>query len=536
MKVILIQPRTISAALDYRFRGEHIGLSSLVAVLRELGHDAIQYDDALDKRELEDTIRKIRAFQPGLIGITVPAQQATGTTIRYVAEIKRYIPNIPIAIGGIFATVAYKEFMDRYDAIDFLMRGEGEGTIVELANAIETKCGYGKIRSLSYRMPTGEVIHNAKHHIIRDISKLPMIDRSTIGPLLEENRRVGIFAGRGCYGDCTFCSLHAFWDERCVRKRKPDQVVNEIMCLHEMGANKLRFIDDIFLDRSIESLEWFGEFERLLLNENVNLNLWMQFRAQDVDTELMKRLKRLGLKKVLIGVESGDQASLDKMRKHTTVDENRIAFKRATEAGISEVALGFIMFHPDTTLESIHNNLVFLKEANSIRYKNLFSRAYAYAGTFMNYYICSEGLAKETANWYDVPTYFFRSAEVQLLWDSVQELKRSFSTFLWFESSLDIEERFIKGAKINNQEVVQLHRWGNEYRKHLSDALIDRFFEIFDCVDKHIAPYQAIFSIPEELQLELRHLEELLFNIQLQLKLTKGYHLPESEKTDLLEL
>ena len=79
MLVVLIQPRTPSAALDFRYRGEHLGLSSLVAVLKRAGHRAIQLDDALDKRDLASTLLILEALRPDLVGVTVPAQTAAGT-------------------------------------------------------------------------------------------------------------------------------------------------------------------------------------------------------------------------------------------------------------------------------------------------------------------------------------------------------------------------------------------------------------------------------------------------------------------------
>ena len=136
MLVVLIQPRTPSAALDFRYRGEHLGLSSLVAVLKRAGHRAIQLDDALDKRDLASTLLILEALRPDLVGVTVPAQTAAGTAIRYIEAIRRALPQTPICTGGIFATVAYEEFMRRCPSIDYLLRGEGEETLPELLDAL----------------------------------------------------------------------------------------------------------------------------------------------------------------------------------------------------------------------------------------------------------------------------------------------------------------------------------------------------------------------------------------------------------------
>lgn len=260
LKVVLIQPRTVSAALDFRYRGEHLGLSSLAAVLQDLGYEAIQLDDALDKRDLKQTISILKNYQPDFIGVTVPAQQAAGTTIRYVKEIRNHFRNAYICIGGIYAGIAHLEFLNRVPEIDFVLRGEGEKSLVELIKCLETGSNLTVVDGLSFRNIDGNCIVNKDSPILRDLDSLPNIDRSTIKPLLDENRRVSLYSGRGCYGECTFCSLHAFWGESCVRFRSPEKVITEIDELYEMGVRKLRFINDIFLDKSAASMMWLDRF------------------------------------------------------------------------------------------------------------------------------------------------------------------------------------------------------------------------------------------------------------------------------------
>ena len=535
MFIVLIQPRTPSTALDYRYRGEHIGLSSLTATLNAAGHNAVQLDDALDKRDLNDTLVLLRAMSPDIIGVTIPAQTAAGTAISYIEAIRKALPLTPLCTGGIFATVAYDELMRRCQSIDYLMRGEGEESLPALLSSIGDYQALERVAGLSFRLPDGSIIHNPPAPLV-DVNKLPPVDRSTIGPLLAENRRVALFSGRGCYGECSFCSLHAFWNSRCVRKRSPEHVVEEMISLSEMGARKLRFIDDIFLDGSSESKQWLNRFEKLLESEQRDFNLWMQFRAQDVDVEMLSRLRRLGLKKMLVGVESGDQASLDAMKKHISVEQNLIAVQKATAAGISEVAIGFIMFHPDSTYESIGNNLSFLAKMPTFRYKNLFSKASAYSGTVMHAAIVDAGLDIPGENWYDVIDYQFKDERVQQLWDYSRRLRLGFSHSIWFETALDVEERFIKGSGIKTLELKQLRSLSNVFRKRLSQEMLDRFKAIFKCVSKGSLPEDGCFKEPDELKSQISHIQQLLPLTQEQACIPIGYHMPENTIGDILQL
>ncbi len=535
MLVVLIQPRTPSAALDFRYRGEHLGLSSLVAVLKRAGHRAIQLDDALDKRDLASTLLILEALRPDLVGVTVPAQTAAGTAIRYIEAIRRALPQTPICTGGIFATVAYEEFMRRCPSIDYLLRGEGEETLPELLDALGDEQKLSQVAGLSYRRSNGGVANNPLPPLA-DVTKLPPVDRGSIGPLIAENRRVALYAGRGCYGECSFCSLHAFWGARCVRKRSPESVVEEMVALSDMGVSKLRFIDDIFLDSSEESKRWLNRFESLLQAEQRSFNLWMQFRAQDVDGEMLRRLGRLGLKKMLIGVESGDQKSLDAMRKHTDVAQNIEAVEKAVAAGINEVAIGFIMFHPDSTFESIGNNLAFLARMPTFRYKNLFSKASAYAGTAMYARIADEGLEIPGENWYDVCDYYFVDSRVQQLWDYSRQLRIGFAHGIWFETALDVEERFLKGSKIDYPVKTELHALGAEFRAMLSQQMLERFQSIFRCVGEGLCPEQGCFEMPPELLELIGRIQALLPIAQQQVGLPVGFSMPKETLEDILKL
>jgi len=535
-RVVLVQPRSLSAALDYRYRGEHVGLSSMVAVLRQRGVDAIQLDDALDRRDLAATTDLIEQFNPHVVGIAVPAQQATGRTLEYTRAIRTRLPTVHLTTGGIFASVADSELLSREPSLDSVVRGEGEETIVELALRVWSGGDLARVLGVSHRDDAGKVVRNPGRPLERNLTSLPAVDRSTIHPLLAENRRVALYSGRGCYGECTFCSLHAFWGERRLRLRSPREVVDEMDALRQLGARKLRFINDIFLDRSARSRAWLDEFEKLVTARDLRLNLWMQFRAEDIDEVTLRRLRSLGLRKVLIGVESGDEASLIHFRKHITVEQNLLAVKAAVVAGVPEVAIGFIMFHPDSTPSALRANLDFLGRMPTFRYKNLFSRAVPYRGTAMAHRLEAEGLLDSGPNWYSLDTYRFVDKNTQRMWDSAAALKRSFGRAIWFENALDVEERLLRGTfdgKVDEHWLAELKvqsELGARFRSLLSASLLTRFRSLTESSETSAAWIRPV--VLDELMSEI---EKRLFRLQGKAELPIGYHLDESATDELLD-
>ncbi|HHT9129937.1 MAG TPA: B12-binding domain-containing radical SAM protein, partial [Candidatus Brocadiaceae bacterium] len=99
----------------------------------------------------------------------------------------------------------------------------------------------------------------------------------------------------------------------------------------------------------------------LILTHDLNIYFGFECRANDIDEYSLSRLVMAGLTSVFLGLESGDTASLKRFKKYTTVDENKKAIQLLREYGI-EPTFGFIMFEPNSTMESVRNNFEFLKE------------------------------------------------------------------------------------------------------------------------------------------------------------------------------
>ena len=514
----------------------------MAAVLIERAHEVAQFDDALAIRDISSTVELVSAFRPDLVGVAVPAQQATGRTLEYVRALRRALPLVHICVGGIFATVAHEELLSREPAIDSVVRGEGELTIAKIAERLEAGRGLLGVEGVTFRI-SDRIVVNANRPLVRDLTTLPMPDRSACGPLLEENRRIGLYSARGCYGECSFCSLHAFWDDRCVRFRSPQQVVAEIDGMYALGVRKLRFINDIFVDGSDKSRWWLEAFCGLLRERAYDLNLWMQFRAEDVDRRTLKALRCVGLEKVLIGVESGHQLSLDAFRKHTTVEQNYSAVGAALEAAIKEVALGFIMFHPASTLEGIHANLEFLAHMPTFRYKNLFSTAAPYRGTSLHEVLVETGFFVSGENWWDVGRYRFADEMVQRLHLAVVGLKEAYGTAIWFESAVDVEERIIKGelrrrggldAQLSGEWKIT-RRMFSEFKREMSSTLLWEFKRLLIAVGNGEAELQVCDQAARDrLGQLMRDLETRLRIAQSFARTGNGFRLGIESLPDLL--
>jgi len=282
-------------------------------------------------------------------------------------------------LGGPHLTLMPDESMQR-DEVDLVVRGEAEGTIVEIMQALEgtglqgsgpSKLRlpdepWGAIAGLSYRTLAGTVVHNPDRALRSDIENIPWpayhlfkIERYTnLQPLTDgldpHARAYTLVTSRGCPYQCIYCSKPITGNT--WRARPPEDVVAEWRYLvNEMGATEIGITDDVWnlkLDRA-------KEICRLLIAEGLNHVPWVTvhgMRADHTDAELFQLMKQAGCKRVGFGVESGNQAVLDSIKKRQKLDDVRRAFKETKAAGLQ--TMGFFIFGlPADTEESMDDTI-----------------------------------------------------------------------------------------------------------------------------------------------------------------------------------
>ncbi len=357
MRILLVSPR--SSVWNSR-KHIHMGLGYLAGALLAAGYDDVTLFDA----EVEDgavgSFLERERFD--LVGISSPtpliyeaweaAAQAKGRGAITV-------------LGGPHLTLMPDESMQRPE-VDLVVRGEAEDTLVEMVRAIEETGLVGdpaaplylpdqpwcEIRGLSYRNPAGEVIHNPARLLCRDIDAIPWpayhlfkIDRYTnLQPLTDgldpHARAYTLVTSRGCPYQCVYCSKPI--TGHTWRARSPADVVAEWQYLvHELGATEIGITDDVWnlnLDRA-------KDICHQLIAAGLNTVPWVTvhgMRADHTDAELFRLMKAASCKRVGFGVESGNQAVLDSIKKRQSLEDVRQAFHNAKAAGLQ--TMGFFIF------------------------------------------------------------------------------------------------------------------------------------------------------------------------------------------------
>jgi len=322
---------------DERIEGPFAPLGPLyiAACIREAGLTPAFFDGT-NARGLADFRVRIDADRPQAVGIY-------STVIsRHVALSMADIAHgrgISVIAGGPDPSSAPEIYL-KNAAVDAVAIGEGEVTGVELARHFsgDGHLDLRDILGLAFR-EDGHIMKTGPRHFVEDLDTIPYPARDLVDwPAYEAVTRrfhgvsqTTVMTARGCPFQCTWCCKPIFGAK--YRHRTAKNVVGEMLELRrQYRPEMIRFADDIFTINRKKFLELADEIERA----DAQIPFECLSRVDLVDREVLERLRDIGCRKILYGVESGSQRVLDSMKKGITVEEIHEISQLTRELGIQQ--------------------------------------------------------------------------------------------------------------------------------------------------------------------------------------------------------
>lgn len=355
MKVLFVVPPAQLQERYGRLKGAgaiypSIGIAYLAAGLMQLGHEVRVLDAEVLGVGLEAIRAETESFNPDLAGFQTYC--ANLARCMECAQLIRSIKSdVRVVFGGVQATLFPEQSLAN-ENVDFVVRGEGDRVLPELVRCLEAGTEPVAVRGLSWRR-NGAVIHNPNQDLIHNLDELPHPAlhlfphaRYRSSAQLRGRKTMLIFTSRGCPYNCSYCSGDLIFG-KSFRFHGTEWVMNEIDRLTgEFKVDSLQFYDETFtIDR-----ERIIELCQAMIDRNLNLP-WSCFTRVDlVDLELLKMMKKAGCYQIFFGVETGVERLLTLIRKGTTLDQAREAFRLTHQVGIETVA-SFMLTLPTETIE-----------------------------------------------------------------------------------------------------------------------------------------------------------------------------------------
>ena len=340
-----------------------IGLLMLLGVLEEKGYKPKIIDCYAEKISLDQLDLQLGKINCNIFGIS----GTTNTRFESFAiakAIKSHFDESVVIYGGVNSTFTWEEVLDNVIDIDIAVKGEGEETIVELMNFLIRKEGkIENIKGISYRNQ-GEIIDNGNRPFVQDLDALPYPSFHLINcdsydfDLPYSNKRAGIIlSSRGCPAKCDFCSTGFMWGKQ-FRFKSPKAIADEVeFLIDNYKVEGIKFIDDAMTWNKSKYNEVLDEF----LRRKIDFQWVCESRVSSLDKDLIKKMKAMGCIRIGLGVESGSDKILKRIRKGTTVEKVKQVVDWCVETGM-KVKAYFIIGHPEETVHDARETIKLIKE------------------------------------------------------------------------------------------------------------------------------------------------------------------------------
>lgn len=334
-----------------------LGLAYLAAVVRDHGHDVSILDSQLQSEE--SILHSVT--HADVVGITCMSFNFP-RAVKLAEQIKTVTPDIPIVMGGPHVTFRDTDVLHNR-AIDIVVRHEGEHTIIEVLRALE-RSDLADVRGITYR-ENSTIKRNAERPFIKNLDVLPFPARDL---LKTEEYYKGrgmprIISGRGCPYTCIFCAASSMWGHT-VRLRSPENVVDELEHIIETyKVEVFGFDDDTF---TIVPDHTIGICEEII-KRGLDIKWGCNVRVDTLNEDTIKTMKKAGCYSIFVGVESGNQKTLDLMNKKITLSQIQKAVELAKKHSLKVILTGILGF-PNETYKDVQKTIDFMVSLGGDRY------------------------------------------------------------------------------------------------------------------------------------------------------------------------
>ncbi|MBF0439232.1 MAG: cobalamin-dependent protein [Magnetococcales bacterium] len=365
MKLLLINlPKNLDNRYDYDLVIQPLGLACIASFLQSKGFDTVLYDANAYHLVRSEILQYIDQIGPDMIGISVMTYQLP-IVVSFLRDLKRRNSHLLVVLGGPHVSAEPQSTMECCMDVDYVVTGEGEYTMLELLTLLKQGGNLDAVKGIGYRHENNIII-NPHREMIKDLNELPYADWSSLpmekywDVFTTRKNYARIFASRGCPYKCTFCDAPRIMGNK-LRKRTPENIIGEITLLYD----KYNVREFLFNDSTLNiDNKWLVSLCEEILKMGRPIIWRCNVRADRLQKDILHLMKRSGCVKVIMGIESADDAMLRSMQKGESLDDIRRGMQILKEVGMPSDH-GFIIGMPGDTVESIHRSIHFAREIDA---------------------------------------------------------------------------------------------------------------------------------------------------------------------------
>ncbi|MCA8942030.1 MAG: B12-binding domain-containing radical SAM protein [Planctomycetes bacterium] len=419
LRVLLIRPPFVlpKSARLANHGTPPLGVAYLAGTLKREGHQvtcidafgekpqcfrSFGYDDllinGLDKYEIAQRVPE----DVDLIAVSCMFSNEWIYSREVIREVHKRFPNVPVIAGGEHITADTEQAFKDCPELSLVALGEGENTIIEIADALDNgKSLYG-IPGTAYVDEFGQLQRGADRGRIREISELawPSWEEMPLEAYLSRGlgygcqgkRSMPMMASRGCPYECTFCSNPSMWTRRWVARDVEDVIAELKFYIERYQIEHFDFYDLTAIIRK----DWTLEFCRRLIEEDLGLTwaLPSGTRSEALTPEVLQALRASGCLKINYAPESGSETTLKRIKKSAKLEKMVPSMRASVKAGMltrAHILTGL----PDQTKYEVWENFKFAAKLAFIGVHDIGSFAFVpYPGSELFRRLVKEGKIK----------------------------------------------------------------------------------------------------------------------------------------------
>jgi len=378
-----------------------LGVMSIATMMELHGYDVRIIDLSVEFVEGKELISFIKDFEPVFVGISTYTENVD-EILGLCRYIKKSIPNMKILLGGPHPT-ADSEYCKKKRYVDFIVRGEGEASNLEVAEAIRTNqklIRFDEIEGLIYySKEEKEYKDNGRRQVILDLDLLPIIKRQYIGKSLHAPM-VTLISSRGCPGSCIYCAASQMSGSK-YRIRAIENVFLETLILLQLTnfEKEIYYCDDTFT----AVVRRVRRFMDLIDASGIKYKWRCESRVDVLNAhrELIQEMADRGCQRLQYGIESGNQEVLDKIHKHLDISVVEELIEYSIKCGV-RIATSFIFGHYCDTEKSMNDTLQIMsriKNKHGKKVEIFFSFNTPFPGTYQYEHMQELGLQLVVSNY-----------------------------------------------------------------------------------------------------------------------------------------
>ena len=378
-----------------------LGIETLAPVVRQHGHNVWMFDTCHPEMKGEHIARAVREERPDVIALSFLSTTTYAPTKVMAEGLKSAAPDIPIILGGVFASMNAEHILKDCPYADCIGVGEGEELLPDYLDHLDDP---GSVAGLVWR-DGANIVSNPPRPILRDLDQFPYPDRDSlpidyieslpldVPAVLSLDKFCTIQTSRGCPYGCIYCDIPSL-SKGQWRHRSAEHVLGEMQMLNDAGYRSIYLTDDHFLLKR----KRISDICNGIIDRRLEFRWGCEGRVDSVAVDQLPIMGKANCTFLAYGVEAGTQKILDRLCKNQTLDQVEYAVSEAKRHGIERAHGFFLVGSPGETKKDIMESFRFAARLKLDTFG--FNRLCVYRGTPLWQEYIERGIIDDERDWF----------------------------------------------------------------------------------------------------------------------------------------